>query len=66
VQYCHECGYKLSLGTEKFCPKCGKYIIQRKKEEANGISISATKGDVIGTGVKGILHIFQSFSYDLF
>jgi tetratricopeptide (TPR) repeat protein len=53
VQFCHECGCKLSLGTEKFCPECGQNLKQREKEEPNGIDITDTKGDVIGVGITG-------------
>ena len=52
MQYCPSCGRKLSLGNERFCPNCGQNITQ-EKEEANGIGIIDTKGDVIGVGVKG-------------
>jgi hypothetical protein len=50
VKYCHTCGCKFSLGTEKFCPECGQNLTQK---EVNGIGITDTKGDVIGTGING-------------
>jgi tetratricopeptide (TPR) repeat protein len=52
LKYCHACGCKLSLGTEKFCPECEQNLIQ-KKEEVNGIDITDTRGDVIGVGIEG-------------
>jgi tetratricopeptide (TPR) repeat protein len=56
LKYCHQCGYKLSLGIEKFCPNCGKNLTQEKKEGTNEIGITNTRGDVIGAGVEGTGH----------
>jgi tetratricopeptide (TPR) repeat protein len=57
VQYCHDCGSKLSLGTEKYCPECGQNLIQGKdKGKVNKINISDTKGNTIGTGIEGTGH----------
>ena len=57
MNYCHNCGYKLTLGTEKFCPNCGQNLIQQSLDYDKRVSIDETRGDVIGTGVSGTGHI---------
>jgi tetratricopeptide (TPR) repeat protein len=56
VKYCHNCGYKLTLGTEKFCPDCGQNLTQQSSDYDKKVSIHETTGDVIGTGVSGSGH----------
>ena len=58
MTFCHQCRFKLTLGTEKFCPNCGTDLQQQQKgaggiRENNSVTVSRTKGDVIGTGVSG-------------
>ena len=66
MKFCHNCGYHLTLGTEKFCPECG---INLKSDvainnEGSGSStgsnslttvtnINGTSGDVIGSAISG-------------
>jgi tetratricopeptide (TPR) repeat protein len=57
VKYCHNCGYKLTLGTEKFCPDCGQNFIQHRSNYDKKVSITDTGGDIIGTDVSGTGHI---------
>ncbi len=52
MKYCHECGYKLTLGTEKFCPNCGVKLNGERHDETK-IGITNTQGDIIGVGVDG-------------
>lgn len=55
MKFCHECGYKLTLGTEKHCPECGVKLQNEVKEKnenkIDSIGITETKGDVFGTGL---------------
>jgi tetratricopeptide (TPR) repeat protein len=53
VKYCHNCGYKLTLETEKFCPNCGQNLTQKSSDYDNKVSITDTGGDVYGTDVSG-------------
>ena len=53
VNYCHNCGYKLTLGTEKFCPDCGQDLTQQRSGYDKKVSIHDTTGDIIGTDVTG-------------
>jgi tetratricopeptide (TPR) repeat protein len=60
--FCHQCGYQLTLGIEKFCPNCGTDLQQQQKTAAIGgrmnnnnnfIGIQHTEGDVFGAGFRG-------------
>jgi len=56
VNFCFNCGTKLSIGTEKFCPECGNKLEQMEAEDKDShpsIDIKHTGGDVIGTGLTG-------------
>ncbi len=57
MKYCYNCGSTLSLGTEKFCPSCGQNLGQHPQESnvnpSNSVSITDTKGNVIGVGFRG-------------
>jgi hypothetical protein len=60
MAFCSNCGTQLSLGTEKFCPGCGYDLSKggrvgtpEHQESRQGINITGTHGDVIGTGVSG-------------
>ena len=60
MKYCSDCGYSLTLGTEKYCPNCGQSLINQQtgKDAANkSINISSVQGDVIGAGVSGNANI---------
>src|SRR5690242_16328261 len=62
---CHQCGYHLTLGTEKFCPNCGTDLqqktspfgIQDSRGDVFDFDIRHTVGDVFGTGVSGSRNI---------
>ena len=56
MNYCHNCGYKLTLGNERFCPNCGQNLTQQRSEYDKKVSIHDTRGDVIGTDVSGTGH----------
>src|SRR5690348_194625 len=57
--FCHNCGHKLILGIEKFCPDCGTDLQQNiaaiggSMTNNNSIGIHHTGGDVFGTGISG-------------
>ena len=60
MTFCHSCGHKLSLGTGKFCPRCGIDLQQktaaiggRSNDNNQSIGIQGTGGDVLGTGFSG-------------
>ena len=61
VKYCHECGHKLTLGTEKHCPECGVKLKSAAggssnefdRDNSSLIDIGNTQGDIIGTGFRG-------------
>ena len=53
MKYCHNCGYKLTSGTEKFCPNCRQNLTQLISEYDKKVSIHDTGRDVIGTNVSG-------------
>ena len=53
MKYCHNCGYKLTLGSDKFCPDCGQNLTQQTSDYDNKVSITDTKGDVYGVGSSG-------------
>jgi tetratricopeptide (TPR) repeat protein len=55
VTFCHQCGYQLNLGIEKFCPKCGTNLqgLSANTKSATSANISNTSGDVLGTGLTG-------------
>ncbi len=56
MKYCYNCGFALSIGTEKFCPGCGQHLNQQQELDVNphnSVSITGTKGDVIGVGFTG-------------
>ena len=57
MKYCHNCGYKLTIGTEKFCPNCGQNLVQERPDIGKKVSITDTGRDVIGTDVSGTGHI---------
>jgi zinc-ribbon domain len=74
VKYCSNCGSRLSLGTEKFCPQCGydlnKGVVRggegvttlQTEENKRGINISGTQGDIIGKNIvidSGIINVSQ-------
>src|SRR6478735_8368664 len=59
--FCHQCGYPLTLGIEKFCPRCGTDLQQKTaaivgrmiNNNTNSIGIQHTGGDVFGSGISG-------------
>src|SRR5918996_3954107 len=65
MKFCHNCGYHLTLGTEKFCPECGinlKSDVAINNEDSGSTgsnslttssSINGTSGDVIGSAISG-------------
>jgi hypothetical protein len=60
VNFCHNCGYRLPLVDERFCPNCGTDFQQNVVEAESGkdgknssIGIHETKGDVFGAGLSG-------------
>ncbi len=54
MKFCHECDYKLTLGTEKHCPECSvKLQNEVKEKDDNKIDITKTEGDVIGNRFSG-------------
>jgi hypothetical protein len=62
VKYCHNCGFKLTLGSEKFCPECGEELGQsatsgKYDNKKSSIGITDTKGELFGVGVSGTGHI---------
>lgn len=61
MNFCFNCGTKLSIGKEKFCPECGINFGQtgaEHKDTATSIGIKDTKGDVFGVGSSGSGNIF--------
>jgi hypothetical protein len=66
VTFCHQCGYQLNLGIEKFCPKCGTNLQAVSLDTRSSVStdISNALGDVLGTGVSGNKNIIgKEFAY---
>src|SRR5215831_8359714 len=56
MTFCHNCGTKLTLGNENFCPRCGTNLQQNKTTVDNhnqSIGVQHTAGDVIGAGISG-------------
>jgi len=56
VKFCHECGYHLPVGTEKFCPDCGQNLGEKGAagtRDITSVGINDTKGDVFGAGITG-------------
>jgi tetratricopeptide (TPR) repeat protein len=56
MTFCHNCGHKLNLGTERFCPNCGanlQAVSEDRKSDVVTMGISDTKGDVLGAGLTG-------------
>jgi tetratricopeptide (TPR) repeat protein len=57
MKFCHQCGYQLTLGTERFCSECGQNLEQklvgRKDDDDKSTVITDTKGDVFGAGISG-------------
>ena len=61
MTYCSNCGFTLSLGGEKFCPSCGQNLgrqggggrVDNAAANNKSISITDTKGEVIGVGFTG-------------
>jgi hypothetical protein len=55
LPFCHQCGYNLQLGIEKFCPNCGFNLNNsgQTSENTKSIDIANNKGDVFGTGFAG-------------
>ena len=51
MAFSHKCGLQLTLGTEKFCPRCGVKLQQHTA--VGGIEVTDTRGDVVGAGVGG-------------
>ena len=52
--FCHNCGHKLDLGVEKFCPNCGTNLrVSTDTKDGIAAHISGTSGDVIGIGLTG-------------
>jgi tetratricopeptide (TPR) repeat protein len=64
MTFCHQCGFQLTLGTERFCPDCGIDLRQKAAvvggEDDNTnhlIKINDTKRDVFGIGGSGFGNI---------
>ena len=56
MKFCHNCGLKLTLGNEKFCPDCGTNLQQLalgSTAGAGSTNISNNQGGVFGTGITG-------------
>jgi tetratricopeptide (TPR) repeat protein len=55
MTFCHYCGHKLSLGTERFCPQCGTNLqaVITHTKSGTSTNIGNTSGDLIGAGVSG-------------
>ena len=64
MKYCHQCGNRLVLGTELYCPACGTKQIAVNESSGNDAStatastkISEISGDVIGSTTSGMGNI---------
>ena len=63
MKYCHQCGYSLTLGIEKFCPNCGIGVQQNEvlatggEEDKNRTIEIRFKGDVLAAGINGTENI---------
>jgi Tetratricopeptide repeat/zinc-ribbon domain len=64
LMYCPQCGYRLTLGNEKFCPSCGTSLDGQRKgtettsERSTGsVGVADTKGDILGAGISGSSNI---------
>ena len=58
MKYCHNCGYKSTLGSENFCPGCGQNLTEQR------VSITDTKGDVFGVDTSGNNNVMgKGFAY---
>ena len=54
MKFCHQCGNRLTLGIEKYCPECGTVLNTRTHGfSTGGTNISGTAGDVIGSAISG-------------
>jgi hypothetical protein len=56
MNLCHNCGTKLTLGSEKFCPDCGTELQQQMGKVGinnQSVDVQQTGGDVLGAGVPG-------------
>jgi hypothetical protein len=57
MTFCHDCGYNLSLGDEKFCSHCGTKLQDEVKtvevKNEKEIIIERNKGDNFGIGFHG-------------
>jgi len=56
MKFCHNCGTKLTLGSEKFCPDCGTNLQQKRTPidiNNQSIDVQRTTGDVMGAGISG-------------
>src|SRR5690349_21644516 len=66
MNYCHNCGFKVPLGTEKFCPNCG-FNLQGgivTREDSISTNIHDTGGDAFGVGVEGQKNVIgKEFAY---
>jgi hypothetical protein len=57
--FCHNCGHKLALGDENFCPRCGTALQQLHFSKTivhnniQSIGVQQTGRDVIGAGISG-------------
>jgi hypothetical protein len=60
MNYCYNCGNRLSTHSEKFCSNCGKNLDERlimtnenNAEGKGSIYIHGNQGDIIGVGFTG-------------
>ncbi len=53
MPFCHQCGYNLRLGIEKFCPSCGFNLNGYDKKNSRYIGIIDNNRDIIGVGIDG-------------
>ena len=63
MTFCHQCGYQLKLGIEKFCPNCGQNLTKQESgiedttASNKSVGIPGTQGDVFGFGFSGSANI---------
>ena len=58
MPFCHQCGYNLAKGIERFCPNCGYNFNRHSEENSKSIDIIDNVRDIIGVGIDGDGNIF--------